>query len=290
MYQQFYQLRSLPFEITADPVFFFASEQHREALAAIEYTIRMRKGFVLITGDIGSGKTTVGRAMCQRCSDTASIVHVTHGHQERTGLIRQILRSLQLPVGPGDDHSQMLENLQEHLCEQASRNRPVVVFVDEAQTLSDEALDELRLLGNFDTHTTKLVQVVMIGQPELRRRIRSARHAPLRQRIVMSRQLRPMNQAETGDYIRHRLRIASENTATVNVSFEPAAIAEIYRHTQGVPRLINVLCDNCLLLGFVRETRSIDAGIVQRVREDMVPSFEDAGAPSQPTHRLSLAG
>ena len=209
MYQEFYQLDVMPFENTADPRFFFASEQHREALAAIEYTLRQRKGFVLITGDIGSGKTTVGRTMVQRCGDRARIVEVLHGHEDGQTLLRQVMRSLDLPIRRSDDHASLLENLRIQLLEQLELNKPLVLLVDEAQTLSDTALEELRLMSNFDTVSNKLIQIVLIGQPELRDRMRGARMAALRQRIVLAKQLRPLSQRDTGAYIAHRLRAAS---------------------------------------------------------------------------------
>lgn len=274
MYHEFYNMALLPFENTPDPRFFFASEQHREALAAIEYTIRMRKGFVLITGSIGAGKTTVGRTMCRNCGDRAAIVHVSWGHQEREGLLRQILRSLHVPSHRGEDHARMLDRLHEHLQQQMRANRPVVLLVDEAQTLSDEALDELRLLSNFDSTTDKMIQIVLVGQPELRQRLRGERHAALRQRIVMAKQLQPLGLADTHAYIDHRLRAASNDPQNVGVVFDSDAIHEIYGVTGGIPRLINVACDNCLLLGYVRESYMIGPGIVQRVLEDMVPNLE----------------
>jgi len=289
MYHEFYNLTMLPFENTPDPRFFYASEQHREALAAAEYTIRMRKGFVLITGEIGSGKTTVGRMMCERCRSLATIVQVTHGHQSRCGLIRQLLRSLHVPMRKSDDHARMLERLQEHLHEKLEDNALIVVFVDEAQTLSDDAMEELRLLSNFDTNTAKLVQVVMVGQPELRRRMRDPRHAALRQRIVMSKQLRPLNVQETADYIEHRLRTASKDAENVHVRFDGKAIEPVHAATGGVPRLINVVCDNCLVLSYVQESSVVDADMVRRVRADMVPSFDDIPSIERGEHGLTLA-
>lgn len=281
MYHEFYNLEVLPFENTPDPRFFFASEQHREALAAIEYTIRMRKGFVLITGDIGSGKTTVGRTMCERCGDQATIVHVGWGHQDRNGLIRQILRNLNVKSSRSDDHGRLLDRLGKHLTEQLQLDRPVVLFVDEAQTLSDEALEELRLLSNFDTAGDKLLQIALVGQPELRQRIRLPQHAALRQRIVMAKQLHPLNLAETHQYIVHRLRSAAAQGQVPRVQFDGEAVRQIFASTGGVPRLINVTCDNCLLLGYVRETPLIDASIVRRVLDDMIPNLEDDGQASQ---------
>jgi general secretion pathway protein A len=293
MYDEFYQFRTLPFENTPDPRFFFASEQHREALAAIEYTIRMRKGFVLITGEIGSGKTTVGRTMCHRCGDEARIVLVTHGHQDGTGLIRQVMRALDLPAQNNDARWDMLERLRQYLIEQLQRGRPVVLLVDEAQTLSDEALEELRLLSNFDTAQHKPVQIVLVGQPELRPRIASQAMSALRQRIIMAKHLRPMTVAETGQYIRHRIKEASVDPEHVAVEFDDAAVGLIHRHTGGVPRLINVVCDNCLLLGLVEEARRIEPNMVRKVLQDMVSTIEaePAGLTAAPADQpLSLVG
>lgn len=277
MYQSYFQLNDMPFENTPDPRFFFASDQHCEALAAIEYTIRMRKGFVMITGEIGSGKTTVGRTMCQRCGNKATLVQVLHGHQQRQGLVRQVLRVLNIKCRRGDDHARMLERLQDHVMLLLEQQKPLVLFIDEAQTLSDEALEELRLLSNFDTATYKPVQVVLIGQPELRQRVRSPRLKALRQRIVMAKRLAALHLADATAYIEHRIRTASEDPQQPQVNFEPEAVTQIHRFSGGVPRLLNVVCDNCLLLAYVRETHTVTEEMVQRVLEDMVPSLEEDG-------------
>ncbi len=289
MYHEYFHFSALPFENTPDPRFFYASEQHREALAAIEYTIRMRKGFVLITGDIGSGKTTVGRTMCQRAGESAPIVQIGWGHASREALIRQILRHLNIRFEPADDHGQLLDHLRTHLVTCFRKGQPVVLFVDEAQTLSDDALDELRLLSNFDTATDKLVQIVLVGQPELRDRICDGRHAALRQRIVLAKQLRPLSLPDTHQYIQHRLRAASIDPDNLAVAFDPQAIHEIFNTSGGVPRLINVMCDNCLLLGYVRESRRVGPDIVRHVAHDMVPNLEHdvAAAASPPPMRLA---
>ncbi|MEM6333182.1 MAG: AAA family ATPase [Planctomycetota bacterium] len=273
MYEAFYRFSKLPFENTPDPRFFYASEQHREALAAIEYTIRLRKGIVLVTGDIGSGKTTVGRTMLQRCGGRATIVQLLHGHQTGGELIRHILRALDVQVEAADDHTRLLERLNRHLLEQNRRGRPVVLFIDEAQTLSDAALEELRLISNFDTDTAKLLQLILVGQPELRDRIASPTMSALRQRVVMAKQLRPMSIHDTAGYIAHRVRAASVDPKAVGVSFAGDAIQTLYQFTRGVPRLVNVVCDNCLLVGYVREARRIEPAMVRQVLDDMVPSF-----------------
>ncbi|MEM6505367.1 MAG: AAA family ATPase, partial [Planctomycetota bacterium] len=165
MYESYYHLATAPFENTPDPRFFFASEQHSEALAAIEYTIRMRKGIVLITGPIGAGKTTVSRAMLRRCGESSTVIQLAHGHRTADELITHMLHRLGLPDATNGSHAQRLERLEQHLLHCAASGKPVVLFVDEAQTLSDAALEELRLISNFDTEQTKLLQLVLIGQP-----------------------------------------------------------------------------------------------------------------------------
>ncbi len=291
MYLDHYNLQFAPFENKPDPRFFFASEQHREALAAIEYTIRMRKGFVLVTGDIGSGKTTVGHTVQQRCRNMARMIQILHSHQDGQSVIAQLLRRLDMPCDGRESHGRMLEMLQRYLHGQLDRNQPLVLIVDEAQTLSDEALESLRLLSNFDTCFEKVIQIVLIGQPELRDRIRSSRHTALRQRIAMAKQLWPLSAADTSDYIRHRLGAAAREADAIGATFTDEALAEIYEVTGGIPRLINVVCDNCLLLGMVREIREIDAPMVHRVRQDMVPQFDDPTASNADvTGSLSLAG
>ncbi len=277
MYDSFYNLECLPFENTPDPRFFYASEQHREALAAIEYTIRMRKGIVLITGDIGSGKTTVGRTMLHRCGDRATILQLFHGHSSGPELLRHTLRNMNQTLTGNEDHAYLLERLNAILKEHASQGKPVVLFIDEAQTISDNALEELRLLSNFDTNTTKLLQLVLVGQPELRDRIGTPSFNALRQRIVMAKQLRPLNIQDTAGYIVHRIRAASRDKDNLRVSFCSDAIETLFKHTGGIPRLINIVCDNCLLLGFVKQIQRITVTMVKQVLDDMVPCFDTPG-------------
>ena len=272
MYESLYNFAVLPFENTPDPRFFYASEQHREALAAIEYTIRMRKGIILITGDIGSGKTTVGRAMLHRCKMQATIVQLLHGHDCGKFMLRQILTNLNINCEPDAERSVMLEAVHGLLHEYARRSRPVVLFVDEAQTLSDAALEELRLLSNFDTDTQKLLQLVLIGQPELRHRIGLPHFAALRQRIVLSKRLEPLCRKDVAGYIAHRIEAASRDPQNIGVHFDDASMDEVFNATNGTPRLINVICDNALLIAFVQQSRVVTREMVSQVIQDMVPT------------------
>lgn len=282
MYESYYHLAMAPFENTPDPRFFFASEQHNEALAAIEYTIRMRKGIVLITGPIGAGKTTVSRAMLRRCGDTATVIQLAHGHRTADELITHMLHRLGLPDATNGSHAQRLERLEQHLLHCAASGKPVVLFVDEAQTLSDAALEELRLISNFDTEQTKLLQLVLIGQPELRERLSQESLAPLRQRIIIARMLRPLNISDVKQYIAHRISVASEDPQDLHVRFDDKAVQRIAAFTGGVPRLINAICDHCLLLGMVQKTDTINRKLTERVIADMLP-----GLPPGATVRLA---
>ncbi len=282
MYETYYHLDSAPFENTPDPRFFFASDQHNEALAAIEYTIRMRKGIVLITGPIGAGKTTVSRAMLRRCGDSATVIQLAHGHRTADELITHMLHRLGLSDVANGSHAQRLEKLEQHLLHCAASGKPVVLFVDEAQTLSDAALEELRLISNFDTEQTKLLQLVLIGQPELRERLSRESLAPLRQRIIIARLLRPLNASDVKHYIAHRIRVASEDPGAIYVRFDEKAVERIAAFTGGIPRLINAICDHCLLLGMVQKTDTIDRKMTERVIADMLP-----GLPPGATVRLA---
>lgn len=273
MYETHYQFERAPFENTPDPRFFFASDQHNEALAAIEYTIRMRKGIVLITGPIGAGKTTVSRAMLRRCGDSATVIQLAHGHRTADELITHMLHRLGLSDAENGSHAQRLERLEQHLLHCAASGKPVVLFVDEAQTLSDAALEELRLISNFDTEQTKLLQLVLIGQPELRERLAQESLAPLRQRIIIARMLRPLSLNDVEKYIAHRICIASQDPKNVRVRFDPRSIERIAAFTGGVPRLINAVCDHCLLLGMVQKTDTISRKMTERVIADMLPGL-----------------
>lgn len=273
MYEAYYHLAGAPFENTPDPRFFFASEQHSEALAAIEYTIRMRKGIVLITGPIGAGKTTVSRAMLRRCGNAATVIQLAHGHRTADELVTHMLHRLGLGEAEKGSHAQRLERLEQHLLHCAAAGKPVVLFVDEAQTLSDAALEELRLISNFDTDQTKLLQLVLIGQPELRERLSQESLAPLRQRVIIARMLRPLNANEVGRYIAHRIRVASEDPEAVRVRFDDKAVQRVAAFTGGVPRLINAVCDHCLLLGMVQKTDTISRKMTERVIADMLPGL-----------------
>ncbi len=273
MYLDYYRLKLAPFDNSPNPHFFYASEGHREALASVEYTIRMRKGIVLITGDIGSGKTTISTTMQHRLREVACTYVVRHGLASSRELLAQLCRTMQLNVPPKADRGLMLDAIESQLMVHHRAGRPVVLIVDEAQSLSLQVLDEIRMLSNLETPSQKLLQIILIGQPELRNIIQSPPMAALRQRIVLSHHLNPLSLEDVALYINHRLAIAAAGSEP-EAAFDDRAILAIHQATGGVPRLINTVCDNSLLVGFVRSRKLIDAEIVAAVTEHMMPLID----------------
>lgn len=246
MYNEFYGFRESPFNITPDPRFLFFSHRHREAFNHILFGIRERKGFIQITGEVGAGKTTVCRAILDEL-----------GPQHRTALIlnpcltsTQLLRTLLIELGlePQRDKVGCLQQLNEFLLRQVAEGKDVVLFIDEAQDLEPELLEEVRLLSNLETDQRKLLQIVLVGQPELREKLEARRLRQLRQRITVRYHLSPLSRPETALYIQHRLHVAGANGTP---TFNRWAIRRIYRYSQGIPRLINAVCDKALLCGYV---------------------------------------
>ncbi|MBL4702661.1 MAG: AAA family ATPase [Phycisphaeraceae bacterium] len=292
MYEAFFNLKTLPFENTPNPQFFFASEEHREALAAIEYTIRMRKGYVCITGPVGTGKTTVSRTMISRCEDNVHIVPILHGHENGTQLLRQILRAVEVTYRANDDHAVLLEKLFTYLHEQLAAGEPVVLLVDDAHMLSDQTLEELRLLSNYESNRDKLVQVVLVGQNELIQRLNQTNMAALKQRIAMSQSLKALNIQETAAYIGHRIRVASIDPQNLQVHFPGRTLEAIYKLTRGIPRLVNYACDNCMLLASIKNEREITPLMVQTISKDLSLHLKQTEFVSSTSEapRLALAG
>jgi general secretion pathway protein A len=232
MYETYYELSSTPFNITPDPRYLYFSHQHREAFEHILFGIQQRKGFVQVTGEVGAGKSTICRAVLavlEQSPEEYATALILNPVLTGTQLLRSILRELDLDDrGNADD------------C--------VVLILDEAQDLSDELLEEVRLLSNLETEDRKLLQIVLVGQPELRRKLDAPRLRQLRQRITVRYHLGPIGRAETEDYILHRLTVAGSRGRP---TFSRAALWAIFRYSRGVPRLINTVCDKALLAGYV---------------------------------------
>jgi general secretion pathway protein A len=267
MYLNFYNLREFPFAITCDERFFFESAVHAEALANMMYTVQQRKGMVLVSGEVGAGKTFVGNMLGSRLGPSCQTVLISNPPQSGKQLVSTLSRRIGMNVTASAEKVSLLEELERYLGGLNARGRLVALIIDEAQDLSPSSLEELRLLWNWEQGGRRLIQIVLIGQPELRQRLLEPKWEALRQRIVLSYHLQHLTAEDTLAYIPHRLRVAGGDPASVQ--FLPAAMADIHAATNGVPRLINVLCDNALLVGYAKEVHCIDSSIVMEVIRDM---------------------
>ncbi len=264
MYTDFYNLTEPPFNVTPDPTFLYMTEQHTTALNHLEYGIRQGKGFVLLTGEVGTGKSTLCRRLLQTLEDHYHTSLVLNPMLSETQLLRAIITEFGIEQDCRDRFA-ALNVLNEFLLGLNSAGREAVLIIDEAQDLTTPLLEMARLLSNLETDSHKLLQIVLAGQPELRLKLRSPALRQLDQRIGVRYHLQAMDLEETGEYIRHRLSRAGGG----DVVFEDDAILEIYRHSGGTPRVINTLSDKALLAGYVREARRIDAALVEAAVHEM---------------------
>jgi len=247
MYEEFYGLTEPPFNITPDPRYLYFSRRHREAYEHILFGIDQRKGFIQITGEVGAGKSTLCRAVLEALGEGVSTALILNPVLTQIQLLRTIVRELGLE-DCGNDRVRLQQRLNAFLLERAAADQEVVLFVDEAQDMSDELLEQVRLLSNLETDERKLLQIVLIGQPELRAKLARPGLRQLSQRITVRYHLGPIGRSETESYILHRLEVAGANGRP---TFSRWALAAIYRHSRGVPRLINAICDKALLCGYV---------------------------------------
>ncbi len=265
MYQEFFGLEAPPFNITPDPRYLFFSRRHREAFEHILFGVTERKGFIQITGEVGAGKSTLCRKVLEELQDGYSTALILNPVMTPIQLMRSILRELGLN-DRGNDRVRLVERLNEFLLERAHAGEVVVLFIDEAQDMSDELLEQVRLLSNLETDEQKLLQIVLIGQPELRPRLDREEMRQLRQRITVRYHLGPIGRQETEAYILHRLLIAGSNGRP---TFSRSAFSAIHRYAGGVPRLINAVCDKALLCGFVQGRDSLGWWQIRRAIRDL---------------------
>ena len=266
MYQQFFGFDKMPFNNTPDTRFFFHSEQHQEALSSLLYAVNERKGFTLLTGEIGAGKTTVCRSFLNRLDPTTKVAVVTNTRLTERQLLQSICEEFGIWIPGSVGKVTLFNELNTFLVDQYRQGANVVLIVDEAQNLRPEVLEEIRLISNLETERDKLIQIVLMGQPELREIVELPQLKQLKQRIVLRYHLAPLSEREVQAYIFHRLKVAGADGA---LKIGRGALKAIYEYSGGIPRVVNIVCDNALLLGFVQETRKISEDIVREVIRDL---------------------
>jgi general secretion pathway protein A len=261
MYEDFFALTQKPFQITSNPSFLFLSARHREALSHLTYGIKERVGFIEITGEVGTGKTTICRAMLNQLDDRTKTAFIFNPNLSESQMMQTIVEDLGIQTKQKSKGA-LFSELNRFLIEQLSLNNNVVLIIDEAQNLSLRQLEQIRMLSNLEAENEKLLQIVLVGQPELREKLSSPQLRQLRQRIAVRYHIEALNEDEVGQYILHRLSLAGANG--FGPAFDPSAVAAIYRYSKGIPRLINVVCNKALLTGFVLEERNIGEEIIKK--------------------------
>ena len=258
MYLEYYGLKEPPFDITPNPRFLFYSAKHREAFNYLLYGIRERKGFVQLTGEVGAGKTTLCRALLEHLGSSFSTALILNPVLSPDQLMKAIAMEFGLEV-KGMDRLEAVAALNQHLFLQVEQGKDTVLIIDEAQDLTNELLEQVRLLSNLETDSRKLLQIILMGQPELRHRLNDHRLRQLRQRITVRYHLRSLTRAEVAQYIQHRLMVSGAKGAPY---FTLAGVWRVYRYSGGIPRMINAVCDKCLLAGYVQQRDRIDFRLV----------------------------
>jgi general secretion pathway protein A len=262
---EYYGLKEPPFNITPNPRFLYFSAKHREALNHLLYGIRERKGFVQLTGEVGAGKTTLCRALLEQLGPSFSTALILNPVLDANQLVKAIAMELNLQV-KGLDRLETVAEINRFLLQQLEHGKDTVLIIDEAQNLTPALLEQVRLLSNLETDERKLLQIVLMGQPELRDRLNEHGLRQLRQRITVRYHLNPLRRNEIGPYVHHRLHVSGANGAPY---FTTPALWRIYSYSKGIPRVINAICDKCLLAGYVAQRDKIDFGMVGVARREL---------------------
>lgn len=266
MYKEFFNFSAEPFRVTPDPGFLYLTDQHKEALAAIIYGIAKRKGFVCITGEVGVGKTTILRSYLDSVDEPGlTFVYIYNPAVSFQTLLRHIFKEIGLDYA-GDDIAGMVDALRDWLIAHHDKRQTLVLLVDEAQNMPIGTLESLRMLSNLETATEKLVQIVLVGQPELEALLAERQLRQLESRIAVRTRLGPLSRSDSAAYIRHRLKCVALDDKP---AFSDAAITEIVRACGGIPRRINVVADNCLLTAFGHKVKPVNPRIVREVVRDL---------------------
>ncbi len=279
MYNAFFGLDADPFRVNPDPRFLYLSESHREALATLIYGVHERKGFIVMTGEVGTGKTTILNALLQRLDpkvQTAFIFNTALGTED---FFAYLFEELELePVEPFRK-STALKRLNTHLIERLRNGLQTVLIIDEAQNLTDDVLEEIRMLSNLETPQSKLINIVLVGQPELAEKLERPELRQLRQRVELRHRIRQLTEDETAAYVQERLLVAGHDKGDL---FSGGALRAVHRYTAGIPRVINVLADNALLLAYARQSTRVSNALVREAAADVGLAGGQEAAPESP--------
>jgi len=270
MYTQFYNFSEKPFNLTPDPKFLYLTPSHREALASMLYGINERKGFINITGEVGVGKTTLIYTLFNNLNEKVKTAFVYHTTATFEQLLTYILMDLNITTD-SQDKITLLSKLNAYLTYNISQDETLAIIVDEAQNIPNKVMEEFRLLSNLETTKQKLLQILLVGQPELEEKLNSQDLRQLKQRIGIRRKIKPLSQEECKEYIDHRLKTVGSSSKNI---FTSDAIALICKHAGGIPRVINIICDNSLLIGYGLSQKKITDKIVQEALDDLNESTE----------------
>ena len=281
LYQAHFGLSQAPFNITPDPTFLYLTVSHREGLAQLSYGIRARKGFVVLTGEVGTGKTTLIHALLNDLNGSVHTALIFSTIVSPADLLRTVCEEFGLiePKRPLQEMHDYLVSLNEFLLGSYRKGKNCALIIDESQNLSAEVLETIRLLSNFETSKEKLLQILLVGQPELAVRLNSPELRQFKQRVMLRHHLRALSLQECWEYVMHRLKVAGGDRSIL----APSALETIYSYSGGIPRVINVLCDNALLMGYAIGRKEIDAEIIREVAEDLniTPSLEAIPMPGR---------
>lgn len=268
MYLKYYHLRKEPFQVTPDPEFLFMSRSHKEALGSIIYGIEQRKGFIAILGEVGVGKTTILRSCLEKIdSEQLRLIYLFNANISFEDLLKTIYRELGITI-KATSVSDMVNHLYQVLIEEYKQHRKVVLAIDEAQNMPVDTLENLRMLSNLETSTEKLLQIILIGQPELDHKLNLKELRQFKQRIAVRSTIQPLSQEESSEYIQHRLTKAAVNPRSGPI-FSPGALKLIINYGQGIPRVLNTLCSNALILGYAYQQKPISAHVIKEILADL---------------------
>ena len=285
MYQDFYGLRSRPFDLTPDPRFLLMTGKHREALSTLQYAISGHKGVALLVGEAGTGKTTLIHAALETRSDGLPLL-LSNPALTRAEFLEFLAEGFNLPAEAATSKTRCLSALTRVLKERQAAGSMAALIIDEAQCLPDELLEEVRLLANIETPQEKLLSIILVGQPEIAERLNRPMQRQIKQRVGLRSTLTPLDEAETAAYIATRVQVAG---GACEGLFTPDAIATVYEYAGGIPRTISVICDNALVTGFALDWKPVDRDVILEVCRDLDLLREDASAPAIATPRSGAA-